>query len=632
MTRKIQETRRVNDPPPERPLLVFDGDCGFCRRWVARWRRWTGDRVGYEPYQSARERFPEIPLDQFKRSIQFIRADGTVLTGAEGVFHSLAVNPRLRWLVWLYRFAPGFAAATESGYGFVAGNRPLFSTLMKWFMGSSDEPSSYRLSRWIFMRIIGIIAFAAFFSLWTQIGGLIGENGILPAADFLRSAEAGLGGDRFALLPTLCWVGASDAFLHGLCIAGMGCAVLLVFNIVPPLMLFLVWAIYLSLSVTGQDFLQFQWDTLLLETLFLAIFAAPFRLWSSLRDEAPPSKLAVLLMLWLLFRLMFGSGAVKLASGDETWRGLTALMYHYETQPIPTWTAWFAHQLPEWFQMASAFAMFAVELALPFLMVFRGRLRLAAFFGFVGLQLLILLTGNYGFFNWLALALCLWLVEDVHWRKVIPNRWSSYGFAPADGRGEPAWKRPAVALVALVLVPLGFFNLTGRITRLSPPVWIQPAMAAVQPFRTVNSYGLFAVMTTTRPEIIVEGSVDGESWRPYRFRWKPVELDRLPGFMGPHMPRLDWQMWFAALGNYQGNRWFVQFLAKLLENEPEVTALLASNPFPDRPPVYIRAVLYEYRFTDFGDLAQRGHWWEREAKGLYCPVLKLRESPDTPDL
>jgi hypothetical protein len=338
------------------------------------------------------------------------------------------------------------------------------------------------------------------------------------------------------------------------------------------------------------------------------------------------------LLRWLLFRLMFCSGAVKLLSNDTAWHGLTALTYHYETQPLPTPPAWYAHQWPVWFHKASCAGMFFVELALPFCIFLPRRPRFVAFWAFTLLMLGIALTGNYTFFNLLTVALCVVLLDDFALVRFAPARWSERvmsGPRPPWLRPWPrplAWARGAVLmlLVGLVLGVTAVQLLGMARVRWSSDHALVKLYRWVAPLRSVNSYGLFAVMTTSRPEIVVEGSHDGRTWQAYEFRHKPGDLRRAPTFVAPHQPRLDWQMWFAALGNVRGNPWFVNFCFRLLQGRPEVLALMADNPFTDRPPAFVRAVVYDYHFTTPEERRKDGAWWRREFKGEYCPPLSLQ--------
>jgi lipase maturation factor 1 len=456
-------------------------------------------------------------------------------------------------------------------------------------------------------------------SLAVQIQGLAGSQGILPAHTLLEWIRPRAGAERFWMAPTVFWLGDGDVALGAVPIAGAVLSVLLLAGVAPVPILFSMWALYLSLAVVGQVFLGYQWDALLLETGLLAVFLAPGGLRPRPGRESPPSPVAVWLFRWLLFRLMFGSGLVKLMSGDPTWRSLTALRYHYWTQPLPTWIGWYAAHLPDGGQSVSTGVMFAIELGAPLLLFAPRRVRRLAFPSLVGLQVLIALTGNYAFFNLLAAALCLFALEDAD----LPAGWRARYGPPAEGR-RPFWPRGVLYPVAAII---GFVS-AGEMMRtvgVVPPAPFRALRRVVGPLWSINSYGLFAVMTTTRPEIIVEGSDDGRTWLAYEFKWKPGDVTRRPGFVAPHQPRLDWQMWFAALGACEDNPWLLQLLARLLQGSPPVLALLARNPFPDRPPRLIRAELYDYTPTDLATRARQGEWWRREARGDYCPVVSSED-------
>jgi uncharacterized membrane protein YhaH (DUF805 family) len=330
------------------------------------------------------------------------------------------------------------------------------------------------------------------------------------------------------------------------------------------------------------------------------------------------SRVARWLLWWLLFRLMFESGVVKLSSGDTTWRDFSALDFHFETQPLPLWTAWFAHQLPRWMLRTATAIMFLVEFLAPCLIVAPRRWRHAGAFALIALQAGIALTGNYAFFNLLTAALCIPLLDDAAWPARLSAR-----FAPSSTSApEMKWPLWLFAPVAAVIVLVTIMPLIGSFrTGWRWPDPLASLQRTLAPLMSFNGYGLFAVMTTTRPEIVVEGSMDGVHWQAYGFRWKPGDPRERPRLAAPHQPRLDWQMWFAALGDVRQNPWFVNLLVRLLEGSPEVLALLEWNPFPRQPPRYVRAVMYDYHFTRWGESA----WWRREEKGLYCQPVSLRK-------
>ncbi|MFQ5742330.1 MAG: lipase maturation factor family protein [Acidobacteriota bacterium] len=609
-----------------KPILIYDGDCRFCRIWVDYWKSLAGDVVGLAPSQEVASRFPQIPQQAFESSVQLVLPDGKVVGGAEAVFRVLQMVPGRRWLLGAYERLPGFRPLSEWAYRLAAGHRQLSYRLTCWLWGKRIRPSSAILSRWIFLRCLGLIYLIAFASLRGQLPGLIGDHGILPAADYLVRIERqfGAGSGHFWYFPTLAWIRADDGFLQLLSSAGAALSLLVVIGAFTVPALVLLWVLYLSLLTVGQDFLAFQWDILLLEVGFLTIFLAPRQLRPHLSEETPPAPIFVWLSRLLLFRLMISSGAVKLLSGDPTWRNLTALTYHYETQPLPTPIAWYAHQLPAWFHQLSAAGIFAIELIAPLLFFGPRRLRFAAGGLTIFSQLLIAATGNYTYFNLLTIALCLLLFDDLFWSRFLPAR----AWRAIRERGAAAWTTnasPARKAVTVLLLALSLIQLLGLLVGPGNLPYPLPNLYGLfSPLHIVNSYGLFAVMTTTRQEIIIEGSNDGETWSAYRFKYKPQDPRRALAWVAPYQPRLDWQMWFAALGNYRMNPWFINLGIRLLEGRHEVLRLLANNPFPDRPPLYVRASLYLYRFTDRATRRAEGTVWRRQYQGLYMPPISLR--------
>ena len=604
--------------PPARPLLLFDGDCGFCRAWIARWRGATGDRVDYLTSQEAGERFPEIPAEAFRRSVQLVLPEGDVLSGTRAVFTALARGGRTGPLR-AYEKVPGLAPAAEAIYSAVANHRGAASVLTGLLWGRDVSTPRFGIASGLFLRLVGVAFFCAFVSAALQMDGLVGSRGILPIARLLSLVRERYGSEGYRLLPTLAWLAPGDTALRVQCLAGAALSLVLAAGFFPALCLVLLTVLYLSVSVAGQTFFFFQWDYLLVETGFLALFLAPLSARIAFPAEGP-RRMPLFLLRWLLFRLNFSSGVVKLASGDPAWRSLTALDYHYETQPLPTWTAWYAHGMPAAVHRASCVVLFFVELVVPFAIFGPRRVRLAACALLAGLQVAIAATGNYAFFNFLSIALCVMLLDDGVFER-LRRRIGERRAARAPRRTR-AWPRAVPAAVAILTVPLSFFEVAGSMRETAPPAPFVRIASAVSPFRIVNGYGLFAVMTTRRPEIVVEGSRDGTIWIPYEFRWKPGDPLRRPRFVAPHQPRLDWQMWFAALGSYDENPWFGRFLARLLEGSPDVLSLLASNPFPDAPPRFVRARLYDYRFTDAAERRRTGAWWRRVELGTYSPAME----------
>ena len=493
------------------------------------------------------------------------------------------------------------------------------------------------LSSWFFSRCMALIYLITFWSLGLQVLGLIGSHGILPVGDFLHFVSLQTGPSRFWATPTLCWFNSSDAFLLFLSWGGALLSILLLIGVAPTLSAFLLWFFYLSLTVAGQDFLAFQWDNLILEAGFLLIFLIPFSFKCQSKPSFRPSLVVIWLLRWLLFRLMFQSGAVKLLSGDLNWAHLTALTYHYWTQPLPNMISWYVNQLPLWFQKFSCVTMFFIELFIPFLIFCGPWGRLIAFFGITGLQLLIVLTGNFAFFNLLTIALCLTLLEDEHCKGIVlfinkNNKLFPNVFVGNPDRaifqGSILYKISTV-LVAFIIMIVSIGLMIDSLWRIPLPKPVEKLITVVSPIRSINNYGLFALMTTHRNEIILEGSSDGDKWLPYEFRFKPGNINEAPRWVAPYQPRLDWQMWFAGLSSWRENQWLMALMVRLLQGEPTVVNLFAKNPFKDHPPQYIQATLWEYHFTDAKTKGTNGPWWRREIKGLYCPTISLQQfSPE----
>jgi predicted DCC family thiol-disulfide oxidoreductase YuxK len=655
---------RVSNPPPK-PVLIWDGECLFCRRWIERWKEITGADLDYETSRDLGERFPEVPREECGRSVILIEPDGAVSSGAKAVFRSLRSRRSKKWLAWSYEHVPGFAALSEAFYRIIAANRRFASRITSLLWGKDVRPPTYFAARRWFLRALGLIFLIAFVSLWIQIHGLIGSNGITSVSQLLPAAHTQLGDRAFWVLPTLCWFNSSDAFLHFLCGGGIVLSLFLIFGIAPALSLVGLVIFYLSFAATSDGvlnpFLSYQWDTLLIEVGFLSIFLAPWRLWwrsSSVEagpsrtgivsaanpglqagdtpatTEPPVSRAAMFLLKLLLFKLMLMSGVVKLTSyqllqdpAEDTWWNLTALNYHYWSQPLPTVIGWWADQSPESFKHFSVVFCLVVEIVVPFFIWAPRRLRLLACALLIFLQVVIGLTGNYNFFNLLTIALCLLLIDD----SVGTSRRNASPARTVRGQ-RSALSLPdristyAVVVVIVFTLPINLRLIYGAF---EPEEEWSPLLgginARLEPFRVVNGYGLFRVMTKDRKEIVVEGSADGLEWKPYEFKWKPGDVMRAPGWCQPHQPRLDWQMWFAALGNPRERVWFSQLIIALLRDKAPVTALFEKNPFAESPPHYVRATIYRYRFTTAEEHRQTGAWWKREELGEYLPSVSRED-------
>jgi predicted DCC family thiol-disulfide oxidoreductase YuxK len=583
----------------DKPLLIFDGRCGFCRIWIEYWKKLTGDRIDYATSQDVADRFPQIAPENFSQSVQLAMPDGEVIPGARAVFLTLTYAPGRAWLLWLYEHLPGFAPATEAAYALIAANRNFFYHLTRFTFGRKVSPLRYSSVEWLFLKILAAIYFIAFASLQEQIAGLVGVRGILPAGRYLLAVLEAFGARAYWLAPTVFWIAHGDTLLRAGCLAGVVISIVLFFGYLERASLICLYVLYLSLCTIGQDFLSFQWDMLLLEAGFLAIFLGG-------------SQWIVFLFRCLLFRLMFLSGAVKLLSHDVAWHNLSAISFHYLTQPLPTPIAWYLYQLPFQFQRASTAVVLFTELTAPFLAFAPRPWRILGAWCLLAFQSLIFLTGNYTFFNLLTMGLCVFLFDDAALAKLRLRVRAA------------KTKRAAVIAVTAIVLLLSCLELLGTFSDRS----VEPAESIVRlaaPFGIANTYGLFAVMTTSRPEIIVQGSNDGLTWLDYEFPYKPGDLRRAPRWAAPYQPRLDWQMWFAALSGFRGAPWFGNLMVRLLQGSPDVLRLLAKNPFPSAPPKYVRALLFDYSFTDWQERRKTGDWWRREPRGLYLRAISLED-------
>lgn len=462
-------------------------------------------------------------------------------------------------------------------------------TLLKWW-----QLDSHLIAISLFLRLVGLIYVIAFISILVQVKGLFGKHGILPVRDYLALLKR-LGVERFYYIPTLFWINSSDEALVGICFLGTLMGGLLAIGFLPLLMLILLWICYLSFKSIGQDFLNFQWDALLLEVGFVSILVA----------AAGPSSLGVILLWFLLFKFMFMAGFVKITSHDRSWRDLTALSYHYETQPLPHRFSWYAHQLPLWFQKLTTVSTLFLEILVPFLVFGPSELRLAAFALLAILQLMIILTGNYGPFNLLSLVMLVPLLNDTVLQPFAMVSLIPFPFLPQ-------------LLFTIIALGLMLLNSIHLLTLFSSKIPGQSILHFFGPIEISNPYGIFAVMTTKRYEILVDWSNDGKKWYEYEFKWKPQNPAEAPPISMPHMPRLDWLMWFLPFNPYDSTPWFLKFLGKLLENSPDVLSLLRNGP--KDPPLYVRALVYEYRFTDWKTRQKTGNWWKVKFIGSYTPI------------
>jgi lipase maturation factor 1 len=536
------------------------------------------------------------------------------------------------------------------------------SSVIRWLFDSRKGPSDRFLTRWIFLRSLGVIYFSAFFSLVFQIRGLIGPEGILPASEYLKNVAEHVGYARYWYVPSIFWFSSGGHMLTSLCWAGMAAAVLLVFNIWPRGMLAICFVCFLSFVSAAGDFSGYQSDGMLLEAGFLSLFLAGGGFRPGFGESRPPVRAAFYLLLWEWFRIYFESGVAKIAGGDPEWRNFTAMDDYYQNGPLPTWIGWYVQHLPHWFHAGTAALTLALELVLIWAALLPRRFRITLFFVVTPWQIGIILTANYTFLNYLVLVLGFLLLDDRFLKRFFPAKWSkplvdraavpaiesssptgdplsilvtpstsSVEEAPINRDGALAWWRKIrfslaplrVAIVSVLFVWV-FYATTVQLFWMITPVPLPTSpVALLDPFRIANRYGLFAVMTRGRYEIEFQGSNDGDAWITYPFRHKPQELDKPPGIYAPYQPRLDWNLWFASLGEWRDNPMVLRTERRLLSNDQDVLALFGANPFPQGPPRQVRAVLWQYWFTSMAEKKKYGLWWRRELLGLYAPAIQL---------
>lgn len=467
----------------------------------------------------------------------------------------------------------------------------------------------YSLTRFVFQRLLAMVYFIGFLIAVNQFQALSGGHGLLPVKLFVKRIE-------FWDSPSLFWFWHQDIFLKFMAWMGLGISFLAVFGVsdlfstwVSVLMWFLLWLIYLSFVNVGQTFYGFGWETLLLETGFLAIFLGPLR--------APAPVIVIWLLRWVLFRVMFGAGLIKLR-GDPCWRDLTCLQYHYETQPMPNPLSWYFHHLPVIFHKAGVLFNHFVEVILPFGYFGPRPLRITTAIITILFQVMLIFSGNLSWLNVITIVLCVVCLDD---------RFLSLIF----GSLSIPWT--STAPLALMGIPmLVIYVLAGVVALLS----IKPALnlfspaqymnTSFEPLHLVNTYGAFGSITKDRTELIIEGTMESHlspatQWHEYGFKGKPGDVMRRPPQVTPYHYKLDWQMWFAAMSSYHHNPWLLNLINKLLQGQKDVLALLRENPFPEAPPKFIRVQHYSYKFTDAGEEG----WWRRELIGEYLPPLSLQD-------
>jgi hypothetical protein len=513
----------------------------------------------------------------------------------------------------------------------------------------ADRPG-HLWGRWLFLRGLGLIYFSAFYSLIFQIKGLIGPDGILPAGEYLQAVgRYFLGGaGRFWYTPTLLWLRSGDRALELLCWAGIAGSILLVLNIWPRISLLICFVAFLSFVAAAQDFSGYQSDGMLLEAGFISLFFAPPGLRPGLGRAYAPSRASLFLLRWEWFRIYFESGVAKMISGDLSWRNFRAMDDYYQNGPLPTWIGWYVAQWPRWFHSSTVFLTLAVELVLVWMLFLPRRFRIICFFIVTPFEIGIILTANYTFLNYLVLLLGVLLLDDKFLEFALPERFRKWienrDTAPASDSADVAPAAPSrtappswadnirrnvgavhKALASGFLIWIFYATTAILIGMVAPSIPLpEKPITLLDPFRIANRYGLFAVMTHERYEIEFQGTRDGKTWITYPFRYKPQMVPNPPGIYAPYQPRFEWNLWFASLGPWRQYSWVVLTEQRILKGNPDVLGLFASDPFAGAAPEEVRAVVWQYWFTDSKTRRATGAWWRRELRGIYCPAL-IRE-------
>jgi hypothetical protein len=473
------------------------------------------------------------------------------------------------------------------------------------------------------LRLLGIIYAVAFLVAINQILPLIGSDGLLPVGIFLDRVKEALGSSTsgFMCLPSLFWLGHSDTLLLVCAWFGFLLSLVVIAGFANVPILFVLWFLYMSFVHVGQEWYGYGWEIQLLETGFLAIFLCPLWDMRLFPKRAPPFAIIVLCR-WLIFRIMLGAGLIKFR-GDKIWRNGTALYYHFETQPLPgPLSRWF-HFLPKGLLKAGVWFNWMAELAAPFFVFWPRVARTIAGIVIVLFQFTIILSGNLSLLNWLTIVPALACFDDDFWKKILPKRLVNKAFeakkiaVSSKAMNTTAW---------IVTLLVGMLSIEPAFNLLSPR---QVMNTSYDPLELVNTYGAFGSVGTERYNVIFEGTMDesptdSSHWKPYVYKGLPVKLDEIPPQVAPYQLRLDWQMWFASMATPEEYPWVYNLIWKLLHNDPNATGLFASNPFSNRPPRYIRAILYQYSFAKPGNPQHR--WWHRKKLGLWIQPLSMNDT------
>ncbi len=490
--------------------------------------------------------------------------------------------------------------------------------------------STYWLTRQVFLRGLGLVYLVAFLVAAFQLVPLIGERGLLPVGSYLARLSEHFGSQReaFLNLPSIFWLDHSDATLLAVAIVGATLSAAVLLGLSNAGVLLLLWALYLSIDHVGQRWYSFGWETQLLETGLIAVFLCPLLGWRPRSSRHPPPIVPIILLRWLIVRIMLGAGLIKLR-GDPCWVELTCLETHFETQPIPNPLSPVLHLMPAWVLRGGVLMNHITELLAPLFAFGPRRMRHVAGALMIAFQLVLIVSGNLSFLNWLTILPCIACFDDQLLLRLLPSRWRARLEAEQLARA----RRPVAAhryltyafaaLVAYLSLPV-VSNLLGR---------GQAMNRSYDRLHIVNTYGAFGSVGRTRHELVIEGTrdplddpftIEDADWREYEFKCKPGDPTRRPCVITPYHYRLDWLIWFAALevegrGRLQREDWVLHLVYKLLMNDAGARALMGPSPFPEAPPRYIRVLFYRYEFAPWGS----GRWWERERVGVVLPPIAV---------
>jgi Lipase maturation factor len=515
---------------------------------------------------------------------------------------------------YFQELSPGSKSQTSSGS--LPSNSPEIAAAAK---------PTYWLTRFVILRLLGIVYAVAFLAAANQMLPLIGSNGLLPIGSFMDRAVGYFGapGSAFIRLPSIFWIDHSDTTLVTTAWLGFGLACVVAAGFANSILLAVLWALYMSIVHLGQDWYGYGWEVQLLETGFLSIFLCPLL---DLRPfpRRPPPLPVIWLFRWLICRMMLGAGLIKLR-GDPAWRDFTALDYHFETQPLPNALSRWFHFLPKPLLRVGVGFNHLAEIVAPWFVFWPRLARHISGSIIIAFQIVLILSGNLSFLNWLTIIPALACFDDTFWKRLLPRQLvhlagrASESAVPSKPMGIIAWS--VAGLVAVL-------SIQPVLNMLSPN---QIMNTSFDPLDLVNTYGAFGTVGRQRLNIVFEGTDsddpdDNAEWKPYHYKGLPVDLDKMPPQIAPYQLRLDWQMWFAAMATPDEYPWTVHLIWKLLHNDPGALSLFADNPFSQKPPHYIRAVLYQYEFVN--PARSNGTWWSRKSLGIWLPPL----SSDDPRL